>query len=59
MCDVQHSPLELWWRAPLDLWGCVLSGLGMGGCTVEVLSTFGTKSSSEILVEFTFSSCDG
>lgn len=26
---------------------------------MDVLSTFGAKSSSEILVEFTFSSCDG
>ena len=58
MCEVQWSPLELW-GAPLDLWGCFLSGLGVGGCIVEVLSTFGAKSSSEILVEFTFSNCDG
>lgn len=59
MCNVQHAPLELRWRASLNLWGSVLSGWGVGCCTVEVLSTFGSRSSSEILVEFTFFSCDG
>lgn len=29
MCDVQLAPLELWWRAPLELKGCVLP-LGCG-----------------------------
>ena len=41
MCDVQG--VELWWRAPLELRGCVLSGFGAGGCTGEVLSTLGPR----------------
>ena len=38
--DVQLAPLELWWRAPFEVKGCVLSGWGMGASTEEVLSTF-------------------
>ena len=33
MCDVQQAPLELWWRAPLEVQGCVLSGWGVGDST--------------------------
>ena len=40
MCDVQLAPLELWWRAPFEVKGCVLSGWGVGASTEEVLSTF-------------------
>ena len=42
MCDVQ--------LAPLKLCGCVLSGLGVGGSMGDVLSTFGTRGSSLILM---------
>ena len=50
MCDVQLAPLELYWRAPLKLCGYVLSGLGVGGSMGDVLSTFGTRGSSLILM---------
>ena len=45
MCDIQQAPLELWWRAPLDLWGCTLSGWGMDGAPGKALSTFGARGS--------------
>ena len=59
MCDVQLAPLELWWRAPLKLRGCVLSDWGVGGSLGDVLSTFGTRGSSLILVGLLLSSCEG
>ena len=59
MCDVQLAPLELWWRAPLKLHGCVLSGWGVGGFMGDALSTFGTRGSSLILVGLLLSSCEG
>ena len=59
MCDVQRAPLELWWRAPLEVWGSALSGWGVGGSTGEVLSTFGARGSSVILLGLTLSCCDG
>ena len=46
MRDVQRAPLELWWRTLFKVWGCVLSGWGVDGSMAEVLSTFGTMSSS-------------
>ena len=59
MCDVQWAPLGLWWRSPVELWECVLSGWGVGGSTGEVLSTFGVRGSSVILLGLTLSRCDG
>ena len=59
MCDVQLAPLELWWRAPLKLRGCVLSDWGVGGSLGDVLSTFVTRGSSLILVGLLLSSCEG
>ena len=59
MCDVQLALLELWWRAPLKLCGCVLSGWGVGGSMGDALSTFGTRGSSLILVGLLLSSCEG
>ena len=59
MCDVQLAPLELWWRDPLKLRGCVLSDWGVGGSLGDVLSTFGTRGSSLILVGLLLSSCEG
>ena len=59
MCDVQLAPLELWWRAPLKLRGCVLSDWGVGGSLGDVLSTFGTRGSSLILAGLLLSSCEG
>ena len=59
MCDVQWAPLELWWRSPVELWECVLSGWGVGSSTGEVLSTFGARGSSVILLGLTLSRCDG
>ena len=59
MCDVQLAPLELWWRAPLKLRGCVLSDWGVSGSLGDVLSTFGTRGSSLILVGLLLSSCEG
>ena len=59
MCDVQLAPLELWWRAPLEVKGCVLSGWGVGGFMGDALSTFGTRGSSLILVGLLLSSCEG
>ena len=51
MCDVQ--------RAPLELWGCVLSGWGVGASTGEVLSTFGARGSSLTLMGLLLSSYEG
>ena len=59
MCDVQWALLELWWRPPVELRGCVLSGWGVGGSTGEVLSIFGTRGSSVILLRLTLSCCEG
>ena len=59
MCDVQQAPLELCWRPPVELWGCVLSGRDVGGSTGEVLSTFGARGSSVILLGLTLSRYDG
>ena len=58
MCDVQLAPLELYWRAPLKLCGYVLFGLGVGGSMGDVLSTFGTRGSSLILMGLLLSSCE-
>ena len=43
MCDIQWAHPELWWRAPLEVQGFVLSGSGVGGSMGEVLSTFGAN----------------
>ena len=51
--------LSSWGGGLLSIYGVVSSLVGVGGCSVEVLSTFGARSSSEILVVFTLSSCDG
>ena len=59
MCDVQLAPLELWWRAPLKLCSCVISGWGVGGSMGDVLSTFATRGSSLILRGLLLSSCEG
>ena len=52
MCHVQQVPLELWWWAPLQFQGCVLSDWGVVISMGEVLSTFGTRGSSPILMGF-------
>ena len=56
MCDAQRAPLELCWRARLEFRGCVLSGWGVVGSTGEVLSTFGARVSSLLLVRLLLSS---
>ena len=50
MCGVQQAPLKLWRRAPLEVWGCVLSAWGVGGSSGKVVSTFGVRRSSLILM---------
>ena len=37
------ASLELWWWAPLQVRGCVLSGWGVAIFKGEVLFTFGTR----------------
>ena len=59
LCDVQQAPLKLWWRAPLEEQGCVLSGWGVHVSMGEVLSTFGVMGSSLILVGLLLSNCEG
>ena len=59
MCDVQLAPLELCWRAPLKLCGCVLSGWGVNGSMGNILSTFGIRGSSLILMGLLLSSFEG
>ena len=59
LCDVQRAPLEFWWRAPLEVWGSALYGWGVGGFMGEVLSTYGARGSSLILVGLMLSSCEG
>ena len=60
MCDVQQDTLELWWRAPLKVQVFVHSGVvwvtpwGWG-----VLSTFGARGSSLIVVGLLLSSYEG
>ena len=56
MCGVQLAPLELCWRAHLKLCGCVLSGWGVNGSMGNILSTFGTRGSSLILMGLLLSS---
>ena len=51
LCDVQQAPIELQ--------GCVPSGRDVVGSTGEVLSTFGTRVSSLILVGLLLSSFEG
>ena len=58
MRDTQGTPVKLWWRAPLKVQGCVLSGSGVGGSSGEVLSTFGARCSSLILVGLLLSGCE-
>jgi len=50
LCDVQPTPIELW--------GCVLSGWGVGASTGEVLFTFDARGSSLTLVGLLLSSCE-
>lgn len=50
MCDVQWDPLELWWRAPLEVWSCVLTGWGAGGSRKDALYNFGASGPSLMLV---------
>ena len=59
MCDIQQAPIELWWRALLKVWGCVLSAWGVCGSMAEVLSTFGSRSSSIISEGLLLPSCEG
>ena len=59
MCDIQLAPLELCWRSPLKLCGCVLSAWGVGGSMGDVLSSFGIRGSSVILMGLLLSSCEG
>ena len=61
MCDVQLAHHEMWWRVPLKVRvrGCVLSVWGVGGSKGEVLSWFGARCSSLILMGFLLSSCEG
>ena len=58
MRDTQGTPVKLWWRAPLKVQGCVLSGSGVGGSSGEVLSTLGARCSSLILVGLLLSGCE-
>ena len=51
LCDVQPTPIELW--------GCVLSGWGVGASTGEVLFTFDARGSSLTLVGLLLSSREG
>ena len=36
MFDVWWDPLELRWRATLEVWGCILSGWGMSSSMGEI-----------------------
>ena len=59
VCDVWWAPLELRWRATLEVQGCVLSGWSVGGSMGKVLSTFGTSGSSLKFVVLLLSSSEG
>ena len=58
-CEVQLLSICDRQQAPLELWGCVLSGWGVGGCTGEILSNINFMVSPVILVELLLSNCEG
>ena len=47
MCDIQWAHPELWWRAPLEVQGFVLSGSGVGGSMGMSFSDFSPRVSSQ------------
>ena len=59
MCEFQRDPLKLWWRAPLEGSGCVLSSWGVLVSLGEVLCAFGAMNSSFLFIGSLLSSCEG